>query len=68
MAAFFGHLEIIMWYKDVLGFNDINPKNHKGNTPLYLATIEGHIDVVNYYIENDHQTSSNGFKRFLKVY
>ena len=61
MAAVFGHLNITIWYKDVLGFSDINPKDNKGNTPLYWATRKGHLDVVKYYIINGYHASSKIF-------
>ena len=60
-----GHLKIIIWYKDVLGFKDINPKDNKGDTPLSLATQEGHLDVVKYYIENGYQASSKIYSPFI---
>ena len=58
VAAGFGHLNITTWYKDDLGFSDINPKDNKGNTPLFWATKQGQLDVVKYYIENGYQASS----------
>ena len=66
-AAYWGHLNIIIWYKDVLGFSDINPKDNKGNTPLYWATFKGHLDVVKYYIINGYHASSKVSKEFKKV-
>ena len=57
-AAYYGHLKIIIWYKDGLGFSDINPKDNKGNTPLYWATKKGKLDVVKYYIQNGYYASS----------
>ena len=67
-AAYYGHLEIIVWYKDVLGFSDINPKDNEGNTPLYWATVQGHLDVVKYYIKNGYQPSSKVFSPFVNAY
>ena len=64
-AAYYGRLNIIIWYKDVLGFSDINPKDNKGNTPLFWATSQGHIDVVKYYIKNGYQASSKIFSPFM---
>ena len=61
IAAYYNQLEIIVWYKDVLGFSDINPKDNKGNTPLFWATKQGQLDVVKYYIENGYQASSKIF-------
>ena len=58
VAAGFGHLNITIWYKDTLGFSDINPKDNKGNTPLFWATKQGQLDVVKYYIKNGYQASS----------
>ena len=66
-AAYEGHVNIIRWYKDVLGFSDINPKDNKGITPLYWATVEGHLDVVKYYIINGYHASSKVSKEFKKV-
>ena len=66
-AAYWGHLNIIIWYKDVLGFSDINPKDNKGNTPLYWATNQGHLDVVKYYIKTGYHASSKVSKEFQKV-
>ena len=66
-AAFRGHLEIIVWYKDVLGFSDINPKDNKGNTPLFWATFRGYLDIVKYYIINGYHASSKVYKEFQKV-
>ena len=57
-AAYWGHLNITIWYKDVLGFSDINPKDNKGNTPLYWATDQGHLKVVKYYIINGYHATS----------
>ena len=58
IAAYFGHLNITIWYKDVLGFSDINPKDNKGNTPLSQAIGQRQIDVVKFYIKNGYKASS----------
>ena len=68
IAAYYNHLEIIIWYKDVLGFSDINPKDNKGNTPLYWATNQGHLDVVKYYIQNGYHASSKIFSKYSHQY
>ena len=60
-AAYYGQLDIIIWYKDVLGLSDINPKDYKGNTPLYWATRKGKLDVVKYYVQNGYYASSKIF-------
>ena len=67
VAAIFGHLNITIWYKDVLRFSDINPKNNKyeANTPLHWAARQGHLDAVKYYIENGYQASSKIFSQFM---
>ena len=57
IAAYYNHLEIIVWYKDVLGFSDINPKDNNGNTPLSLASYRGHLEIAKYYIENGYMPS-----------
>ena len=66
-AAYYGHLNITIWYKDVLGFSDINPKDNKGKTPLYWATKRGHLDVVEYYIINGYHASSKVSKGWLNL-
>ena len=53
-AAYYGHLKIIIWYKDVLGFSDINPEDSKSHTPLFWASKQGQIEVAKYYIKNDY--------------
>ena len=58
IAAYYNHLKIIVWYKDVLGFSDINPKDNKGNTPLSQAIGQRQIDVVKFYIKNGYKASS----------
>ena len=60
-AAFWGHLNIIVYYKDVLQFSNINPMNNKGKTPLSYALLQEHQDVVEYYIENGYIASSKNF-------
>ena len=67
-AAKYGRLNITIWYKDVLGFSDINPKDNKGNTPLYWATRKGHLDVVKYYIQNGYHASSKIFSKYSHQY
>ena len=67
-AAYWGHLNITIWYKDVLGFSDINPKDNKGNTPLFWAIGQRQLDVVKYYIENGDQASSKVFSPFVNSY
>ena len=58
VAASLGHLNIIVYYKDVLQFSDINPKNNNGQTPLYYAILQGHLNVAEYYIKNGYKASS----------
>ena len=57
IAAFFGHLNIIVYYKDVLQFSNINPENRIGKTPLFEASLQGHLHVSEYYIENGYKAS-----------
>ena len=57
-AAFWGHLNIIVYYKDVLQFSNINPKSNNGITPLYLASFNRHFDVAEYYFKNGYKASS----------
>ena len=58
IAAALGHLNIIVYYKDVLQFSNINPKNNNGITPLYWASFYGNLDVAEYYIKNGYKASS----------
>ena len=58
IAAAFGHLNIIVYYKDVLQFSNINPENNNGKTPLSVASFEGHLHVAEYYIKNGYKASS----------
>ena len=58
VAAAFGHLNIIVYYKDVLQFSDINPKNNNGQTPLSYAVLGGQLNVTEYYIKNGYKASS----------
>ena len=59
IAAAFGHLNIIVYYKDVLKFIDINPENNNGKTPLGYASVERHLHVAEYYMENGYKASGN---------
>ena len=58
VAAFFGQLNITVYYKDVLQFSDINPKNNNGQTPLSYAILQGQLNVTEYYIKNGYKDSS----------
>ena len=64
IAAAFGHLNIIVYYKDVLQFSNINLENNIGKTPLSVASFEGHFNVAEYYIKNGYKASS----KVLTVY
>ena len=57
LAASLGHLNIIVYYKDVLQFSDINPKNNIGKTPLSYASLQGHLHVAEFYIKNGYTAS-----------
>ena len=46
LAAANGHKNILNWYKDVLGFDDLNPTNDKGITPLQLAVKQQKLGIV----------------------
>ena len=59
LAAEFGHLNIIVYYKDVLQFSNINPENNNGKTPLGYASVERHLHVAEYYMENGYKASGN---------
>ena len=61
-AAFYGHANITIWYKDVVGLKDINPSDNKNNTPLMWAINQNQYDVVKYYIDNDYFASSKILK------
>ena len=52
VAAEYGYLHITKWYKEVLKFPDINPRDKSGRfTPTIMASENGKINVVKYYIE-----------------
>ena len=51
LAAIFGHLDIIKWYKEELNKSNINPKNSKGTTPLSQAIKLENLDVVEFYMD-----------------
>ena len=51
-----GHVNIIKMFKDVLHFQEINPLDKGGlYTPMLLASQEGKIEVVRYYIQNESE-------------
>ena len=57
LAAYYGSLNITTYYKDVLGFSDINPKDNNGHTPLSWASYLGRLEIVKYYIKNGYKAS-----------
>ena len=57
-AAYYGQLEIIMFYNDNLTFSNLNPVDNKGNTPLKWAVDQGEIKVLEYYLNNGYSASS----------
>ena len=57
VAAYYGHLNITIYYKDVLNFADINPKDNNGQTPLSWASYFGHLEIAKYYIKNGYKAS-----------
>ena len=61
-TAFYGHANVTIWYKDVVGLKDINPSDNKGNTPLMWAINQNQSDVVKYYIDNGYVASSKILK------
>ena len=69
-AAKFGHLNIVKFFNDELGFTDINPSDEiNGDTPLSLAKQHSNWDIVKYYIENGytHIASSKNFSLYLFI-
>ena len=57
VAAYYGSLNITTYYKDVLGFSDINPKDNNGHTPLSWASYLGRLEIGKYYIKNGYKAS-----------
>ena len=57
-----GHTNITIWYNEVVGLEDINPLDNKGNTPLMWAVNQNQSDVVKYYIDSGYFASSKIFK------
>ena len=52
VAAQYGQLNITKWYKEVLKFPDINPRDKSGRfTPTTMASENGKISLIKYYIE-----------------
>ena len=66
-AAFYGHANITIWYKEVVGLRDINPLDNKGNTPLMWAINQNQSDVVKSYIDSDYVASSKIFKYSIQA-
>ena len=67
-AAYFGHLSIIKWYKEMLNYSNINLEDGEGNTPLSLAIQEEKLDIVEYLIDHGYGlnvTSKNSNLSFL---
>ena len=58
IAASYGHVNILQYYKDDLGYENINPLDNLGEwTPLRYAAKGGKLDVVKYFIDNGHKTT-----------
>ena len=58
VAASKGHVNILQFYKDDLGYENINPLDNLGeSTPLRIATQRGNLDVVKYYIDNGYKAT-----------
>ena len=68
VAAAFGHLNIIVYYKDVLQFSNINPENNNGKTPLSVASFEGHLHVAEYYIKNGYKASGKASTLYIPYF
>ena len=53
-AAWYGKIDIIKGFKEELNYPDMNPlDNNKVSTPIILAIVAKHINIVNYYIEKE---------------
>ena len=54
-AAFYGHVNIIKYFENELGFDNVNPQNKtNGRTPFEYAVEFKKSSVVDYYIENGY--------------
>ena len=59
LAAYYGHVKIIEFYKNDLKFDDINPLDStKTFTPMKTAVQQGKVDVIQYYIDSGYNASS----------
>ena len=66
LAAILGRFNILRWYKEELNCTNINPKNSKGNTPLFQATKLENLDVVEFYKHCGYSQPGNTTKKLLK--
>ena len=72
IAAQFGRVSILKWYKNVLKFSpDINPLDKSNTaTPLMIAVQVGSKNVINYYISVEKEEvwnrKANGSRRASK--
>ena len=49
VAASEGNLKIVETIANAL--SDINPAADDGQTPMYVATLKGHTDIVSFYVD-----------------
>ena len=50
-AAQYGNLEMVQFLVENASLADINVLNEIGETPLFGATYEGHLKIVNYLLD-----------------
>ena len=51
-AAYFGHVNILKWFKDEMAYPEMNTGINTKWSPLNLATFNGKLNVVKYYINS----------------
>ena len=50
-AAQYGNLEMVQFLVENASLADVNVLNEIGETPLFGATYEGHLKIVNYLLD-----------------
>ena len=58
-AAEYNQLEIVKFYIEEAHFTEINIQDIEGNTPMHLACMKGHINIVKYLYSHNAALSFN---------
>ena len=65
VAAYYGKISIIKWYRDELKFSNINPEDSNNNTPFSLAIQTEKLDVVEYFTWLGYSQNATGKGPFI---